>query len=166
MRREVELSPFTPATTVTHSPFKFLLIPHSLKRVKRGQIQNRGTEGEEAEKMGYGASTPQTNERPQGGKTVKETWEKVRKWAMEKWLDEYPNNEWIRTERTTTERADEADVHGRTHKRHNYVVKVNCASWHSCTGEDRNIWSIYHSNVCASYNQTKITLSSSSYRLQ
>ncbi len=47
--------------------FSISLITHSLKRLKRGQVQNRGTEREEAEKMAYGASTLQTNERPQGG---------------------------------------------------------------------------------------------------
>ncbi len=130
LRREVELSPYTPVTTVTHSPFKFLLIPHSLKRLKRGQIQNRSTEREEAEKMSYGASTPQTNERPQGGEDSERDLRESEK--MSDGLDEYPNNERLWTERRTTERADEADVHGRTHVIP--VIKLKLLSAPQATG--------------------------------
>jgi len=70
-KRREEKTPFTLAITVTHSPFKFLLITHSLQRLKKGQVQNRGTEGEEREKMSCEATTPQTNERSQGGREGK-----------------------------------------------------------------------------------------------
>ncbi len=148
LRREVELSPYTPVTTVTHSPFPSSLIPSSDSR--EGRYRTEVRRGRKLRKCPMERVRCKLMRDLRGEKTVKETWEKVRKWAMEEWLDEYPNNERLWTERRTTERADEADVHGRAHKRHNYGVKVNCALRHSYTGEDRSIWSIYHSHVCAS----------------